>query len=153
MFYTRLSVHRGGSLDRDSPDRDPQTETPRQRPPLERDPQKETPWRGTPRQTPPLDRDPQTETLAGQRPQDRETSPGQNPQELTPTAVTEAGGAHSTAGADPGAPTYKFARFSQKLHEIKKILVHSGVRAGGAPPLLDPPLYWNAYLLILISLL
>ena len=25
-----------------------------------------------------------------------------------------------------GAPTYKFARFSQKLHEIKKILVGGG---------------------------
>ena len=38
-----------------------------------------------------------------------------------------------------GAPTYKFARFSQKLHEIKKILVR---REGGAPraPPLDPPL-------------
>ena len=33
-----------------------------------------------------------------------------------------------------GAPTYKFARFSQKLHEIKKSLVRKG-----APPL-DPPL-------------
>ena len=30
--------------------------------------------------------------------------------------------------------TYKFARFSEKLHEIKKILVRSGV------PCLDPPL-------------
>ena len=41
-------------------------------------------------------------------------------------------------GANPpgGRQTYKFARFSQKLHEIKKILV----RRGGAPPL-DPPLH------------
>ena len=37
------------------------------------------------------------------------------------------------------APTFKFARFSQKLHEIKKILVRGGGRAMGAPPL-DPPL-------------
>ena len=28
---------------------------------------------------------------------------------------------------------YKFARFSQKLHEIKKMLVRRGGRAGGAP--------------------
>ena len=34
-----------------------------------------------------------------------------------------------------GAPTYKFARFFQKLHEIKKI---SGTRRGR--PALDPPL-------------
>ena len=33
-----------------------------------------------------------------------------------------------------GAPTYKFARFSKKLHEIKKILV------GGGRPSLDPKL-------------
>ena len=43
-------------------------------------------------------------------------------------------------GANPwGAPTYKFSRFSQKLHEIKKILVRGGGRgegrAPGAPPL------------------
>ena len=38
-----------------------------------------------------------------------------------------------------GAPTYKLAGFSQKLHEIKKILVHGG--APGAPPL-DPPLFY-----------
>ena len=34
-------------------------------------------------------------------------------------------------------PTYKFAGFSQKLHEIKNILVHLG-RA----PALDPPLVY-----------
>ena len=33
-----------------------------------------------------------------------------------------------------GAPGYKFARFSEKMHEMKKILV----RGGGA---LDPPLF------------
>ena len=39
-----------------------------------------------------------------------------------------------------GAPAYKFSRFSEKLHEIKKILVRRGVGGctGGAP--LDPPL-------------
>ena len=37
-------------------------------------------------------------------------------------------------GANPqGAPTYKFARFSQKLHEIKKILILGW--GGGAPSL------------------
>ena len=35
------------------------------------------------------------------------------------------------------APAYKFARFSEKLHEIKKILV----RRGGRTPSLDPPLH------------
>ena len=43
-------------------------------------------------------------------------------------------------GADPlgGAPTYDFVKFSEKLHEIEKILGHKGVRAGSAP--LNPPL-------------
>ena len=38
-------------------------------------------------------------------------------------------------GADPlgGAPTYDFVKFSQKLHEIKKILGRRSARAGGAP--------------------
>ena len=53
------------------------------------------------------------------------------------------------SGADPGfprrrgpkpsrrgAPAYKFARFSEKLHGIKKILV----RGGGGRGALDPPL-------------
>ena len=42
-------------------------------------------------------------------------------------------------GANPpgGAPAYTFARYSEKLHEIKKILVRRG---GGAPP---PPIrHW-----------
>ena len=34
-----------------------------------------------------------------------------------------------------GTPTYDFAKFSEKLHEIEKIL---GCRGGGPP--LDPPL-------------
>ena len=39
-------------------------------------------------------------------------------------------------GADPlGVPTYDFVKFSQKLHEIEKILGRGGARAGGAPPL------------------
>ena len=37
-----------------------------------------------------------------------------------------------------GVPTYKFARFPQKLHEIMKILVYRGAHAGGAP--FEPPL-------------
>ena len=32
-----------------------------------------------------------------------------------------------------GAPTYKFSGFSQKLHEIKKILVRRGLAPGGPP--------------------
>ena len=37
-------------------------------------------------------------------------------------------------GADPlgPAPTYDFVKFSEKLHEIEKIL--GGTRAGGVPP-------------------
>ena len=38
-----------------------------------------------------------------------------------------------------GAPTYDFVKFSQKLHEIEKILGPRGARPGGAP-LLDPSL-------------
>ena len=43
-------------------------------------------------------------------------------------------------GADPGfpvggAPTYDFAKFCEKLHEIEKILGRrEGARARGAPP-------------------
>ena len=45
------------------------------------------------------------------------------------------GGANS-----PGwAPTYDFAKFSQKLHEIERIWAPQGGRASLAPPL-DPPL-------------
>ena len=36
-------------------------------------------------------------------------------------------------------PKDKFARFSQKLHEIKKVLIHRGAHARGAS--LDPPLH------------
>ena len=44
-------------------------------------------------------------------------------------------------GANPlgGAPTYDFAKFCEKLHEIEKILGRRGGRAPGAPPL-NPPL-------------
>ena len=43
------------------------------------------------------------------------------------------------SGADPGfpqegAPTYKFARFSQKLHEIKKTLVSPSPRFHTSSP-------------------
>ena len=42
-------------------------------------------------------------------------------------------------GANPlGAPTYDFANFSKKLHEVENILGRRGA-APGAPPL-DPPL-------------
>ena len=33
-----------------------------------------------------------------------------------------------------GAPTYDFVKFSEKLHEIKKILGHRGACARGVPP-------------------
>ena len=33
-----------------------------------------------------------------------------------------------------GAPTYDFAKFYEKLHEIEKILGRRGACAGGAPP-------------------
>ena len=46
------------------------------------------------------------------------------------------GGANSPGG---GAPTYDFAKFSQKLHEIERIWAPRG-GASLAPPL-DPPLW------------
>ena len=33
-----------------------------------------------------------------------------------------------------GAPSYDFVKFSEKLHEIEKILDRGGARAGSAPP-------------------
>ena len=44
------------------------------------------------------------------------------------------GGANS-----PGAPTYDFAKFSQKLHENERIWTPGGGGASLVPPL-DPPL-------------
>ena len=41
-----------------------------------------------------------------------------------------------------GAPTYDFAKFSQKLHEIERIWAPRGGRASLAPPL-DPPMRWD----------
>ena len=50
-------------------------------------------------------------------------------------------------GANPpgeeGAPTYDFAKFREKLHEIETILGCRGGRVPGAPPL-NPPLTWFA---------
>ena len=45
-----------------------------------------------------------------------------------------------------GAPTYDFAEFSQKLHEIERIWI-----PGGAP--LDPPLLIEANLQVLFAVL
>ena len=42
-------------------------------------------------------------------------------------------------------PTYDFAKFSKKLHEIEKILVCMGVHTGGAP--LDLPLNKVGYVI------
>ena len=48
------------------------------------------------------------------------------------------------------APTYEFAQFSQKLHEIERISTPAGGRTSPAPPL-DPPLnfmgffFWNIW--------
>ena len=46
------------------------------------------------------------------------------------------GGANSPGGG--GAPTYDFAKFSQKLHEIERIWTPGG--RPSRPPSLDPPL-------------
>ena len=51
------------------------------------------------------------------------------------------GGANS-----PGTPTYEFAKFSQKLHEIESIWTPGG-RASLAPPL-DPPLQCKSILTV-----
>ena len=51
------------------------------------------------------------------------------------------GGVHQPLG---GVPTYKFAGFSQKLHEIKKFLVHRGLVHWGHPPWI-PPLIINKH--------
>ena len=51
------------------------------------------------------------------------------------------GGANSPGGG--GAPTYDFAKFSQKLHEIERIWTRGG--GGGAHPkfyYVDPPLHF-----------
>ena len=52
---------------------------------------------------------------------------------------------HPQTGADPGfpvegganprgAPTYDFVKFSEKLHEMEKILDHGGGAPGARPP-------------------
>ena len=46
-----------------------------------------------------------------------------------------------------GAPTYDFAKFSEKLHKLEKILGRRG--APGEPPL-DPPLLYICYSISLI---
>ena len=38
----------------------------------------------------------------------------------------------------PGAATYDFAKFCEKLHEIKKILGRGGAHTGVVPPLNRP---------------
>ena len=45
------------------------------------------------------------------------------------------GGANSPGGGGKGAPTYDFAKISQKLHEIERIWVPGG---GGARPSRPP---------------
>ena len=54
-------------------------------------------------------------------------------------------------GADPlgGAPTYDFVKFSEKLHEIEKILGRRGARAGCAP--LNLPLMMPSVKLLFLS--
>ena len=46
---------------------------------------------------------------------------------------------------EEGAPTYDFAKFSQKLHEIERIWTGGGGGGGARPPRppLDPPLMCN----------
>ena len=63
-------------------------------------------------------------------------------------------------GADPlGGATYDFVKFSQKLHEIEKILGRGGRRARGAPlgSATGHGVYWldnierSAFLCILVN--
>ena len=54
-----------------------------------------------------------------------------------------------------GAPTYDFAKNSQKLHEIEIIWAPGGGVGGGARPkfyYVDPPLRWTSLLWMLLSL-
>ena len=48
------------------------------------------------------------------------------------------------SGWGGGAPTYNFAKFSQKLHEIERIWTPGRKGASLVPPL-DPPLIWYFY--------
>ena len=50
------------------------------------------------------------------------------------------GGANSPGGA----PTYDFAKFSQKVHEIERIRTPGGARPSHPP--LDPPLYVTVWI-------
>ena len=51
-----------------------------------------------------------------------------------------------------GAPTYDFAKFFRKLHEIERIRTPGGGgRASLAPPL-DPPLGWHPFLWEILDL-
>ena len=43
------------------------------------------------------------------------------------------GGGADPLGGGGGAPTYDFVKFSEKLHEIKKIMDRRGARRGCPP--------------------
>ena len=55
------------------------------------------------------------------------------------------GGGRQLPGGGGGAPTYDFAKFSQKLHEIERIWMPGG-GGGGRAPCAPPPKSATDYL-------
>ena len=58
-------------------------------------------------------------------------------------AVADPGFPRGGGANSPGEPTYDFAIFSQKLHEIERIWARGGRRGASPAPPLDPPLTWE----------
>ena len=71
-------------------------------------------------------------------------SPRQRARSAADPGFPRGGGANSPGGG--GAPTYDFAKFSRKLHEIERIWAPVGGGGEGAPlaPPLNPPLQINS---------
>ena len=57
------------------------------------------------------------------------------------------------ANSQGGAPTYEFAKFSQKLHEIERIWTPGGGGGASLAPPLDPPLFQSLEVKFVTNLL
>ena len=66
------------------------------------------------------------------------------------TAVSDPGFPRGGGTNPPGAPTYYFAKFSQKLHEIERIWTQEG---GAASKIycLVPSLHWEPYFRLVVT--